>query len=336
MSVPAAVFLDTSILVGQNLDFRSKGLSAFVDVMRARSLKLLLPRPVHDEIRRKLEAKCDEHKELLDKARRVAPFLRHAKFFPAERTAPPALMTAIWMSELAMFLKNFEVVELGYEGFDLSPVMLWYHRQLPPFGPKKTKEFPDAISLALIAKYADENSCTVAVVSQDGDYQEACERYPALLSFKTLGKITELLLITDDNMKRLRRSIVDDSVKLSEALLALVKTLNFSHSNHRYEIDNQAILGLYFSDIDLVAVGEGECTVSFRASMDVDYVLTWYEYDEATEEPKDYHKGWIESINITGTSKLLIGEFDEILGVSSLNIDAEEIVLQEQPSIRWG
>jgi hypothetical protein len=45
MSIPTAVFLDTSILDGQQYNFESTALSTFVPVCKDLGLTLLLPEP---------------------------------------------------------------------------------------------------------------------------------------------------------------------------------------------------------------------------------------------------------------------------------------------------
>jgi PIN domain len=51
--------------------------------------------------------------------------------------------------------------------------MEWYHRGRGPFGPKKQKEFPDAIALAAILNFSKREKCSIAVVSQDSDFKRA-------------------------------------------------------------------------------------------------------------------------------------------------------------------
>ena len=69
MSIPTAVFLDTSILDGQQYNFESTALSTFGPVCKERGLTLLLPEPTEKEIERQHEV-IKEAEERVKKARR--------------------------------------------------------------------------------------------------------------------------------------------------------------------------------------------------------------------------------------------------------------------------
>ena len=51
MSIPTAVFLDTSVLDGHQYNFQSTPLATFAQACAKRSMKLLLPDPTEREIR---------------------------------------------------------------------------------------------------------------------------------------------------------------------------------------------------------------------------------------------------------------------------------------------
>jgi hypothetical protein len=78
------------------------------------------------------------------------------------------------VTEWRSFLKQFTVVELGYEGIRLETVMSWYENIRAPFGEgKKRKEFPDAFAIASLAEFAERTETYVAVVSEDNDFKSA-------------------------------------------------------------------------------------------------------------------------------------------------------------------
>lgn len=60
MSVPTAVFLDTSVFDGQSYNFSSTAFSTFLPACRSRQLKLLLPDPTEREIKRHMAEKAQE------------------------------------------------------------------------------------------------------------------------------------------------------------------------------------------------------------------------------------------------------------------------------------
>ena len=182
MSIPTAVFIDTSIFDGQSYNFSSTALSTFVPACQKRKLKLLLPDPTEREIRRHLNQLSNDAAALLDKARRTAPFLLNSKVFaPTVHVHTLSLTAAL---EWRRFLTQFDVVRLDYESVAMKVVMNWYDSSVPPFGPgAKRKDFPDALAVAMLEAYAAQNACYIAVVSSDTDMRKACDRFPSLMYF---------------------------------------------------------------------------------------------------------------------------------------------------------
>lgn len=82
MSVPKAVFLDTSILDGQQYNFTSTAFETFAAACSQRGITLLLPEPTELEIKTHIKSRSLEALAALDEARRKAPFLAKWKGLP--------------------------------------------------------------------------------------------------------------------------------------------------------------------------------------------------------------------------------------------------------------
>jgi hypothetical protein len=144
MSIPTAVFLDTSVFDEQSFNFSSTALSTFVPACKNRKLKLLLPDPTEREVTRHMTERSEEVAGLFEKAHRAAPFLRKWKGFPP-RENRRGEMRQVATREWFAFLNQFEVVKLNYDGMNVAKIMNWYDAGEPPFDKgKKRKEFPDA------------------------------------------------------------------------------------------------------------------------------------------------------------------------------------------------
>src|SRR5262245_21574524 len=114
MSVPTAVFLDTSILDGQQYNFASTALATFVPACTKRGLKLLMPEPTAREIERHIRERSSEALEALAEARRKAPFLAKWPGLPQPTAKSEAVerlqVYGIARREWQAFLKQFSVV----------------------------------------------------------------------------------------------------------------------------------------------------------------------------------------------------------------------------------
>jgi PIN domain len=189
MSIPTTVFLDTSIVDGQQYNFQSTALSTFVPACKATGVKLLLPEPTEIEIERHIRERSRDALEALEEARRKTPFLAKWPGLPPKPKSEDVEKLQVYgiaKREWWEFLKQFDVIRLGYDSIDVRKVMQWYERTQAPFREgKKRKEFPDAFAIAMLEAYAVKERIYVAVVSSDPDFRLACQRFNCLLPIVT-------------------------------------------------------------------------------------------------------------------------------------------------------
>jgi hypothetical protein len=247
MSLPTTVFLDTSVLAGQQYNFTSTALSTFIPLAKTHSLKFLLPAPTESEILRQIRERSQEALKALEDARRKAPFLAKWKHFPPKANAHLTdwEVMRVATTEWQEFLQNFHVVKLDYGSVDLKAVMQWYDRITPPFREgKKRKEFPDAFAIAIIEAHARKTGESIAVVSDDTDMKLACDRFSSLLYFKSLPALSELLLSDSTKLEEIREAILDDISVVEEAAFDAATELHFYHSDREYKIEDTKVVSL--------------------------------------------------------------------------------------------
>lgn len=338
--MPTAVFLDTSILAGQQYNFSSTAFVTFIPACKKNGLKLLLPDPTEREIKRQIRERSKEALDALEMARRKAPFLAKWKSFP--QTSRPTLDTwevaRLANAEWRTFLGQFDVVRLGYDGLNMSTVMDWYDSVSPPFREgKKRKEFPDAFALALLDLYANKNGCYVAVVSEDPDFKLACDRYPNLLHFQSLPRLTELLLIEEDHAAKIHESIQDKIEILESAVQEQLEGLNFYHCERKYEIDETSVLYPSVTEISVVAVGDNECTITFEAEFEAEHCLKWEEWGDPDEPGPESMREWVtDSATVSGTAKMSLDRVTGVLSaVTYVSLDGSEVEVSRTPDGRW-
>jgi hypothetical protein len=117
MSIPTVVFLDTSVLAGQQFNFASTAFMTFVPAAKKAGLKLVLPDPTEREVKRQIKERSQEALDALELARKRAPFLEKWTSFP--KKSFPSVdtweVTRVATDEWNAFLSQFSVVRLGYE-----------------------------------------------------------------------------------------------------------------------------------------------------------------------------------------------------------------------------
>jgi hypothetical protein len=335
MSIPKAVFLDTSILDGQNYNYQSTALSTFVPACTKRGVSLLLPEPTDQEIERHIKERSADALVALAEARRKAPFLAKWPGMPPPTGKSETLerfqVYAIARKEWRAFLKQFTVVTLGYEDLDVKKVMRWYGNVEAPFRDrKKRKEFPDAFAVAMLEAYAQQEGVYVAVVSSDPDFKRACERFSSLLYFESIPRFTELLLSDDTRIDQLRDASVDIDDIESE-ILEMAPGLSLYHDSDRYDVRGVENWQIESIDTSIVAIGDHECTITFNARLEVEVELQWDEW--ASDEETETVVGNVDdTLEVPGTAKI---SFDVKTGklakVTLLEFDEDELEIKAVP-----
>ena len=340
---PTAVFLDTSILAGQGYNFSSVVLSAFVPVVTAHDIHLLLPDVTEREVKRHLVSLANEALKNLAEVRRKTPFLAKWAHYPDQR-APSNQWEArrVAFEAWEQFLKQFEVVRLGYESIDLTQIMDWYDRSAPPFGEgKKRKEFPDAFALASLDAYAKQHPDTcIAVVSLDDDLKTACERYPSLLYFKTLPRLTELLLRDDADIEKIHGAIDQNIDILIEEIDQCVPEFEFYVRDDQFRIGQSKYAGCTIEAMQIIGIGDDECTLTFEATIEVQHELCWmdwaYHGPEEPPEPWERQEWVIQDDYLSGIAKIRLNqEAEKIDEVLLLGFDTERFEVTQRPRMAY-
>lgn len=334
MSLPKAFYLDTSVMDGQQYNFESVAFETFIAASAGRNLRLLLPDPTEKEIKRHIRERSQQALAALEDARRKAPFL--SKWNGLARTlrthkAEEWEVQRIANKEWSTFLTRFTVVRLGYDLVDAATVMRWYDQATPPFREgKKRREFPDAFAIAMLEAYARREQIHIAVVSGDDDFKQACQRFGSLLHFVSLPRLTELLLSDDERLQKTRAALEAKQELIEEAILDEVPAVTFYHVSERFEVHDVEVEELNIVEQSVVALGDGECTIAFDASVVVRATIRWEEFHEDGVEGREREVD--DLVILSGTAKV---SYDATSGAVSkvilVKFDDDEAPITESP-----
>ena len=146
------------------------------------------------------------------------------------------------LDALSEFLGKLECVRLDYEGVSIAAVMDWYDQQTPPFRVgRKQKEFPDALTIAILEHYISVHAEKIAVVSHDPDFKSACERYSELSYYSNLPRLTQHLVSEDFDVPAIRRLIEENDCALEQAIKAALFEFSFGHESYRHKVEEAVI-----------------------------------------------------------------------------------------------
>ena len=340
MSLPTAVFIDTSVFEGQHFNFESAAFVGFVDAVKSQNIPVLMPDPTRREVSSHITKRSIEALEALEKASRKAPFLRKWSGFP---TLKPSQIEQwqvqrIAREEWGKFLGSVETVSLDYSGVQISSIMDWYFNGVPPFGPgSKRKEFPDAFTIAILLKFAQSRGQVIAVVSADQDMKTACARYPELLSFSTLPELTELLLLGDAQVDATRAAVLSDlSLLEDEVMETCRRKIVFVHPRVGYDLASSEITGLTLENVRLVSLGQNQCTVTFEVNLEAEHEIVWEEEDEESGRDVEERRCVALDTQVSGYAKLELKSTNHAIeSILAISIDRDFVEVDEAPRHRW-
>ncbi len=325
MTVPRAICIDTCVLDAQNYNYASSAMSSFAAAVGNAGVTLLLPDPIEREVQRHITERANDALRALREAGHRAPFLRKWNAWPIREDRPfeSWTLSSIAMMEWRQFLKNFKVERLAYDGVDISEVMTWYENGVSPFEtPGKRAEFPDALAVAIVVAYARAQAVPVAVISQDAGVCRACERFPSLLAFKSLPAFTEVWLTEDARLDGARAAFAASEAIIKGELASEFQQLGFIVEHAPLDVEGVEVTGIELQDVNVVAIGEQDCTAVFSAL--ITFIVRCRAYDPDSGYPCGEY-AFEDEHEVTGSVKLDLTLDDGGMHiVSVLSIDGDD------------
>ena len=344
MSTTNAIFIDTSIFDEQNYNFSSASMSAFLEVVKDQNMILLLPDPTRREIERHIEERSEEVIKVLENAKRRSPFLMKWEKWPFKSRDDSVVfqLRKIANDELNEFLTHFKVENLGYDGVSLHEVMNWYDGKWAPFGiGKKRKEFPDALALAALISYARNNKISIAVVSNDKGFEEACCRYTELLYFSSLSALTESMLLVDKRVEEVKKVIENDPILIVEKIKEEFADRWFGHEDdYEADVEDIEVDDVTINEIRVIHLGENEATIAFEASVDYSAYVRMDDHDTASvDSSEDFYmvlqeyRGTVQDCTeISGIAKFsMSGDWKIVEKLVTFQIQEDNIIIAQRP-----
>jgi hypothetical protein len=287
MIVPNCIFIDTSIFEQAGFNFESAKLKPFRDSLDDLKLTFVDPDPTLRERKRHLHDRVDEAVRSLEKIERSLPIITRLEKWPKASSFREWEVRRLVDKSLEQFLKPMKHVKLGYDGIDMNKVMTWYDQGRAPFGKgKKRKEFPDALAIAILDRYAKSNKCEIAVISADEDFERACSERTNLLYFSSLAAYLQVHQGESERVKLVQKWFADNPDAFDKWIDDEFTKIDIEiEESWDSEILDLQVDEVTINDFYVVAVADKECTVSFDA--DISFSV-YIDYEDENEREYDY------------------------------------------------
>ena len=249
-----------------------------------------------------------------------------------------------------VFLTDADAEVLKADEFvKISDVVSLYFGRRPPFheeNPKK-REFPDAIALMTLERWAEANKTGVVVVSRDGDWEAFCKNSSRLYLVKTLAQALSIFQTPDEIVQamvaQLRSELSDESTRTFEFIRSTIEEYDWSdtvnvESYSSFEIEEEAefeIEEITFHETgdDAVKITENDgkfisFSVDFKASGSASLHCSFAKWDGGDRQyinmgHDTFEKPFETVVSVSLTMPLVQGSFDDI----SIDVQPEHVHL---------
>ena len=228
------VFIDTSIFISSNFNFKSKIFSSLRSLCNSGHVTMIITDITIEEIKANMLKSVAEAESIIKKVSSKARVLRNLEEdsykFLFEKFDKEKIFN-ILKAQITTFIQECNVGIIKATEISSKKIFHDYFQCQPPFGEgKKKNEFPDAFVIAAICEWCEANSVKANIVSEDPDFREAVVKIDCLEYFPSLSKLIEAILtdenilinIIHDQMKRHSEMIfeaISDQVKEYEMLV---------------------------------------------------------------------------------------------------------------------
>ena len=213
------VFVDTQALRRARFDWNGRSLSKLAEFTKRGQLRLLVTDITVREVKSQL-------KELLTEA--SSSLLKHSGIIgqlgasaAVDRIRDQAAALSALEASFDEFLKNTKAIDVPLIS-DVKSLLDDYFTRRPPFSTKKKAEFPDAMSIASVRQWCQQNNSTAYIVSDDPDLRECCSEAGPLFHVGTIAEIISRATVSQELHDALEKALsVSDylSDQLAEKIL---------------------------------------------------------------------------------------------------------------------
>lgn len=210
-----AITIDTQVVYSNDLELDT-GLVGQLDQFKDGLVQFLLSEIIVREIHKPLTEKAKATHDALNKAIRAGR--SNGQLSDLQCTELEAIRDGMARpsdhakNQLSSFASRTGAEVVAADTVDVKPLLDRYFRNDAPFASKgKKNEFPDAIALLTLERWATENQKRILAVSNDGDWKSFAEQSDHIDVVEDLGKALEIL-----------NDLAEETVPLAMNVLGLV------------------------------------------------------------------------------------------------------------------
>lgn len=291
------IFLDSSIFIGQNYNYKS----TIFDHLRRLTIADKAKVYVTDIVVRELKAHIAS--EVLASAQAFLKFKKEARVLKTIDAAPYCALFQEFDTEdaiqklgaqLTSFLAEIDATILSTSNVSVDQVFDRYFAKQPPFGESRKKsEFPDAFTARALEIWCEENNDKVYIVSTDLDLKNYCDQSEHLISLGKLAEFIDLVEYHDEILApTVGKLLAKTDEDLKKAISESFSKANFSIKNAEGTVDRISVDSVSITKMFILEIGEHSAVINVDANImftaDITYIDPYAPYYYYSDEEFSY------------------------------------------------
>jgi hypothetical protein len=290
------VFIDTQAFRKTRFDWSGRSLSRLVELARQGQLRLLVTDVIEREVKSQLREMLDAANDSLSKHSGLLQQLGASSAIDLVRDQGTALGTLD--AAFDQFLQHTRAINIPLIS-DLTGVLDDYFARRPPFSTKKKSEFPDAISIASVRHWCQQNRATAYIVSEDGDLRACCSESGPLFHAESINDIISRATVSQDLHDALEKAL-NGSQYLSDTLVEQIKESATVKASSDWQVTTAEIDGVPSVRIISVRVLDQE-NLKFTCELEVEAEVNVFIIAQRERYPRDRETDFFEGRHLRRT-----------------------------------
>lgn len=286
------IFIDASIFIGQNYNYKSTVFENIVRLAKASQAKVFLTDITIREIRAHIEKDVSKAIQASSKFKKDAKVLRNIKGTPFEEIFQEIDETKVIESlnnQLEEFLNEGNINILSISEVSIDAVFDRYFEKKPPFGDgKKKAEFPDAFTLEALESWCKKNDGRMYVVSTDQDLRDHCDASETLIMLSKLAEFISIVEFHDEILAPSVLSLVERKCEsIADAISESFCDEGFWIDDQEGDVNEVRVNDIEIQEILILEVDHNSAVVHLDVKTNFSADLTYDDLETATYDSED-------------------------------------------------
>ncbi|HHN8936314.1 TPA: PIN domain-containing protein [Escherichia coli] len=286
------VFIDTQTYVKAGLHFEGVAFKAFHELCVKGDLVLITTTVVEREVKGKIEESIKDALQAINTVQRKARLLNsidngslHGFFQQFNEHEIHEAAQKVFDD----FLKGCHAKLATIEVIDLNEVLDKYFGKEPPFGQNKKKsEFPDAINLAAVERFVNDED--VYIISEDSDLKNYCDGKNNLHQIDSLDKfLGEYNTHTNELSNKLMQFIESKREDIRADVIAQLNDADGYNVStwEDAELDSFEVVNIDDFEPSIIKIDNNYCLATFSVSLDFEVTVSGPDFNNGYWDSED-------------------------------------------------